>query len=37
MRAPVAGTPLADAAPLDPIGFVRMIAVARIKWTAQNC
>ncbi|HEY5559789.1 MAG TPA: biotin synthase BioB [Steroidobacteraceae bacterium] len=27
---PVEGTPLADAAPLDPIGFVRIIAVARI-------
>jgi biotin synthase len=27
---PVEGTPLAGAAPLDPIGFVRIIAVARI-------
>ena len=27
---PIAGTPLADAAPLDPIEFVRTIAVARI-------
>ena len=30
MLVQVAGTPLADAAPLDPIEFVRTIAVARI-------
>lgn len=30
MLIPVEGTPLADAAPVDPIDFVRMIATARI-------
>ncbi len=30
MLIPVAGTPLADAAPIDPIDFVRTIATARI-------
>jgi biotin synthase len=32
----VAGTPLADAAPLDPFDFVRMIAVARILMPASH-
>jgi biotin synthase len=30
MLIPIAGTPLADAAPVDPIAFVRTVAVARI-------
>jgi biotin synthase len=32
----VAGTPLADSAPLDPFDFVRMIAVARILMPASH-
>ncbi len=32
----VPGTPLADAAPLDPFDFVRMIAVARILMPASH-
>jgi biotin synthase len=32
----VAGTPLADCAPLDPFDFVRMIAVARILMPASH-